>query len=83
MMATDSKELKMNSENTFVFYFFPKCYLVWRNSYLSVLVKIHSLPTGKLKCRMDKNKPEYLRHFCSLRQMEIGRKLKADAVVIG
>ena len=40
-LATD-QELKMNSENTFVFYFFPKCYLVWRNSYLSVLVKIHA-----------------------------------------
>ena len=43
-LATD-QELKMNSENTFLFYFFPKRYLLWRNSYSSVFVTYSRLPT--------------------------------------
>ena len=77
-LATD-QELKMNSENTFTF--FQNAILLWRNNYLSVLVTYSRF--GKLKHKTDRNKPEYLRHFCSLRQMAIGKKLKAEALVIG
>lgn len=36
-VATD-QELKMNSENTFLFYFFPKFIFLWKNSYLSIFL---------------------------------------------